>query len=628
MVVGSTPSLYVGDLSEETTEALLFERFNQVGPVASVRVCRDGATRRSLGYAYVNFHRIEDAERALDTMNFVSIRGRPCRIMWSHRDPALRKSGVGNIFVKNLAKTIDNKSLYDTFSMFGNILSCKVATDPSTGASLGYGFVHYESDENAQNAIRRVDGKVIAGKQVVVSSFKSKHERPKQDNFTNIYIKNVPTDWDAQTLVKHFSPYGTVTSNLIVVDPHGNSKGFGFINYSAPKEAQEAIKKMNAKDLGLGEEKKLIVCRAQKKNERGRELREHFKQLKLQRQSKFTGANLYIKNLADDVDDEKLRSDFSQYGVITSARVMTKNDKSRGFGFVCFATADEANRAVTETNGRMVNGKPLYVALAQRKDVRRAHLEAQFASRSKMGQMGQPVFQRPPQHMFYQGVPPRMMPPYRQGMVGQFPPNVPPGVIPGAPPGPMMRHQSFQLMPAMNNTTNRVPRQRRNIGKSQNATQIQDVKYSMNVRNRNRFQQTVLPAPQQGPMPQQLGPMAQQIGQMPPQLGQMHQMGQNLQQHTTNPQHQPRPQRPQALEHENLTIKALAAAPEEQKKQMIGERLFPRIKAQESQLAGKITGMLLEMDNGELLHLLESPTALNEKIQEALQVLHEHEQNA
>merc|ERR1712071_346889 len=73
-----------------------------------------------------------------------------------------------------------------------------------------------------------------------------------------------------------------------------------------------------------------------------------------------------------------------------------------------------------------------------------------------------------------------------------------------------------------------------------------------------------------------------------------------------------------------LTIKQLAAAPEEQKKQMIGERLFPLIKQRQPALAGKITGMLLEMDNGELIHLLESPPALGEKITEALHVLETH----
>merc|ERR1719160_987996 len=154
-------SLYVGDIHQDVTEAMLYEIFNTVGPVASIRVCRDSVTRRSLGYAYVNFHSAADAERVMDTLNYSTIKGRCCRIMWSHRDPNLRKTGNGNVFVKNLDKNVDNKALYDTFSLFGNILSCKVATE-SDGKSRGYGFVHYET---APTEIT---------------------------NYTNLYIKNFP----------------------------------------------------------------------------------------------------------------------------------------------------------------------------------------------------------------------------------------------------------------------------------------------------------------------------------------------------------------------------------------------------------------------------------------------------
>ena len=70
-------SLYVGDLHFDVTEAMLYEIFNAVGPVGSIRVCRDSVTRRSLGYGYVNYHAVGDAERALDTLNYSSIKGRP-----------------------------------------------------------------------------------------------------------------------------------------------------------------------------------------------------------------------------------------------------------------------------------------------------------------------------------------------------------------------------------------------------------------------------------------------------------------------------------------------------------------------------------------------------------------------
>merc|ERR1719408_60002 len=70
-----------------------------------------------------------------------------------------------------------------------------------------------------------------------------------------------------------------------------------------------------------------------------------------------------------------------------------------------------------------------------------------------------------------------------------------------------------------------------------------------------------------------------------------------------------------------LTAAALAAAHPGLQKQMLGEKLFPMVAKFQPELAGKITGMMLEMDNSELLMLLESEAQMKTKVEEALRVL-------
>merc|ERR1712109_254001 len=346
-------SLYVGDLAKDVTEAMLFEKFSSAGPVLSIRVCRDMISRMSLGYAYVNFQQPADAERALDTMNFDVLKGKPIRIMWSQRDPSLRRSGVGNVFIKNLDKTIDNKAMYDTFSAFGNILSCKVAQDMSNGESKGYGFVHFETEEAALNAIQKVNGMLLNG-------------------------KNVNDEYDEAKLNEMFQKYGKISSVKVMKSDDGKSKGFGFVSFESPEEAMNACEELNGQDL---DGKTVFVGRAQKKAERQAELKKKFEALKMERLNRYQGVNLYVKNLDDTIDDDKLRQEFAPFGTITSAKVMHEEGRSKGFGFVCFSSPEEATKAVTEMNGRIIVSKPLYVALAQRKEDRKAHLAQQYVQR-------------------------------------------------------------------------------------------------------------------------------------------------------------------------------------------------------------------------------------------------------
>ena len=108
---------------------------------------------------------------------------------------------VGNVFIKNLDKTFDNKAMYDTFSTFGNILSCKVATDMSNSESKGYGFVHFETEEAALSAINKVNGMLLNGKKVFVGRFVPHKVREmelgeKARRFTNVFVKNICEEYD------------------------------------------------------------------------------------------------------------------------------------------------------------------------------------------------------------------------------------------------------------------------------------------------------------------------------------------------------------------------------------------------------------------------------------------------
>ncbi|KAJ0024882.1 hypothetical protein Pint_08742 [Pistacia integerrima] len=615
-----TTSLYVGDLDFNVTDSQLYDLFNQVGQVVSVRVCRDLSTRRSLGYGYVNYSNPTDAARALDVLNFTPLNNKPIRIMYSHRDPSIRKSGTGNIFIKNLDKTIDHKALHETFSSFGNILSCKIATDAS-GQSKGYGFVQFDTEEAAQSAIDKLNGMLINDKQVYVGHFLRKHERDSslgKAKFNNVYVKNISETTTDEDLKNVFGEYGPITSAVVMRDGDGKSKCFGFVNFENADDAANAVDALNGKKF---DDKEWYVGKAQKKSERELELKGRFEQSIKETVDKFQGLNLYVKNLDDSIDDEKLKELFTEFGTITSCKVMRDpSGISKGSGFVAFTTPEEASRALAEMNGKMVVSKPLYVALAQRKEERRARLQvslfyaiifpfcisfwqAQFSQMRPVA-MAPSVAPRMPmyppgapglgQQFLYGQGPPAMMPPqagfgYQQQLV--------PGMRPGGAPMP-----NFFVPVVQQGQQGQRPGGRRGVGPVQQPQQPLPV-----------MQQQMLPRgrmyryPPGRNMPEV--PMPGVAGGM---LPVPYDMGGGM------PMRDAAAGQPMPI---TALSTALANASPEQQRTLLGESLYPLVEQLERDAAAKVTGMLLEMDQTEVLHLLESPEALKAKVAEAMEVL-------
>jgi len=673
-------SLYVGDLEEDVTEAMIFEKFSPIGSIISIRVCRDMISRKSLGYAYVNFSTATEAEKAIDELNFDVLKNKQMRIMWSQRDPSLRKSGVGNLFIKNLDKDIVVRDLYDTFSTLGDILSCKIPTDDKA-VSKGYGFVHFASKEAAENAITRLNGALLKGKKIFVGHFIPRNQRTNQGGgdraFNNLFIKNFGKDMDISRLKIMFEEFGEVTSVKVEIDETGASKGFGFVCYKDCESAQEAVKNKHGTDFNG---QTIYVARAMKKSERQDHLRAVMERKKADKMTRYaTGVNLYVKNLDDSIDDEALRKEFSSHGNITSVKVMRdQTGRSKGFGFVCFTYPDEATKAVTEMNGKLVGGKPLYVALAQRKEERRMMLESQTYQRQlAMRGMGQ-VAPLPP-------------------MAANFPANMNPSGYPGAPAQPMnffMSNPQAQALashpgffPGMPNRSFPAPMAigARNTNWNPRAGPAAPMRQPMSAYPPTmlRSQNTV---PQGGPQTRyvpgpgnQVRPQASAMPQQPQQPQQMNvarlpngavptrlpgQQGQvliasgarNLQQSQpmTNvnlqgpgrvaqpgvPMQQQMPglappsgQHVESLEQFMNHLTNLNA---EDQKQCLGEKLYNIILPWYGDQSGKLTGMLLEIDNRDLMSMIvenskagpNDMTSLRKKVDSAMAVLQQKSEGA
>nr|XP_027193960.1 polyadenylate-binding protein, cytoplasmic and nuclear-like [Dermatophagoides pteronyssinus] len=243
--VAST-SLFVGDLSPSVNETTLYTIFNTVGPVASIKICRDVQTRNSLGYGYVNYHSLSDAEKAIKELNYSLIEGTPCRIMWSQRDPSIRMKNDSNLYIRNIEKSIETKDLHNAFYKFGTILSCKIATDVN-GKSLGYGFVHYANAEAATKAIKEMNGYKLGNKCIEVMLFLNREKKGdgKAKNFTNIYVKDFNPSWTEKELRSVFEKMGTITSLYYSVDHL--SRPFACINFESHEAAKKSIDELHGK---------------------------------------------------------------------------------------------------------------------------------------------------------------------------------------------------------------------------------------------------------------------------------------------------------------------------------------------------------------------------------------------
>ncbi|KAH0868249.1 hypothetical protein HID58_075271, partial [Brassica napus] len=202
---------------------------------------------------------------------------------------------------------------------FGVILSCKVAEE--NGQSKGFGFVQFATEQSAVAARLASQGSMVDGKKLFVVKFINRDERAAMSGnqeFTNVYVKNLLESVTEDFLHTMFSQCGTVSSVVVMRDGMGRSRGFGFDNFC---------------HLSMENHMKLFVGRDLRKGERMEMLKQKHKDNFV---AKFNVGwfNLYVKNLSEAINETRLREIFGSYGKIVSAKVMRdESGKNKEFNF-------------------------------------------------------------------------------------------------------------------------------------------------------------------------------------------------------------------------------------------------------------------------------------------------------
>uniref|UniRef100_A0A914HYX4 RRM domain-containing protein n=1 Tax=Globodera rostochiensis TaxID=31243 RepID=A0A914HYX4_GLORO len=157
-----------------------------------------------------------------------------------------------NLIINYLPQNMTQEEVRALFGSMGEVESCKLIRDKTTGQSLGYAFVNYERPEDARKALTSMNGLRLQNKVLKVSL-----ARPSKDDIkgANLYVSGLPKSLTQYELEAVFRPFGTIiTSRILSDNVTGLSKGVGFVRFDRKNEAELAIEKMSGSSPWGGEE--------------------------------------------------------------------------------------------------------------------------------------------------------------------------------------------------------------------------------------------------------------------------------------------------------------------------------------------------------------------------------------
>jgi polyadenylate-binding protein len=220
-----------------------------------------------------------------------------------------------NLLVRNLPKSVDQRQLAEMFQKFGRIVSCKLEIY-GDGSSRGFGYVQFDSVDNATKAINDLDNTEVDGMTISVLTHQKqeKREGTATERYTNLFLQNLPEDYTVENLRDIFAQYGDIASLEM-----GAKSGHGYVSFKEHADAKKALEAVNMK-LKLGDTTVLVSPHIYKK-ESDLQPKSGTVNPIVQNQKEMFKSNIYVRFIPVGVTKEELEIEFNKAGPICSTKL-------------------------------------------------------------------------------------------------------------------------------------------------------------------------------------------------------------------------------------------------------------------------------------------------------------------
>merc|ERR1719433_2334837 len=300
-------NLIVNYLPQTMTQEEIRSLFSSIGEVESCKLIRDKVTGQSLGYGFVNYHRCDDANKAIATLNGLRLQNKTIKV--SYARPSSEAIKGANLYVSGLPKHMAQPDLERLFSSCGNIITSRILCDNITGLSKGVGFIRFDQRIEAERAIQKLNGTIPEGA-----------TEPITVKFANNPSNNA----------KAIPPLAAYLA------PQAARRALGAALHPASRFRFSPL----AGDLLAGNA--LLPGMA----------------------TNGSGWCIFVYNLAPATEENILWQLFGPFGAVQNVKVIRdlQTNKCKGFGFVTMTNYDEALVAIQSLNGYTLGNRVLQVS--------------------------------------------------------------------------------------------------------------------------------------------------------------------------------------------------------------------------------------------------------------------------